>query len=330
MKLLAAAGLIGGLAGATLLVLSYGAGAIWHSIATLGWGGLAAVLGFHLALIVLMGTGWFLLGRGRPDARWPRFVWGRLIRDSAAEALPLSQIGGFVLGARAATMAGVSGGFAAASTVVDVTVELVAQLVYVMLGLILLQIVRPENHFALPAAAGVGVMGVTAAVFVAVQARGAGAVERAGARLAGAFLGPRGAQTSGIQAEIQRLHARPRVLAACTGVHFVSWLLSGVETWLTLHIMGVGVPVAAALVIDSLLYGLRSVAFMVPNALGVQEGGFVVLGAMFGVGADAALALSFIKRGRDLIIGVPALLMWQMLEGRMFFFEKKNQKTFMH
>jgi putative membrane protein len=330
MKLLAVAGLIAGLTGAMLLVLSYGAGAIWHSIATLGWGGLAAVLGFHAGLIVLMGTGWFLLGRGRADARWPRFVWGRLIRDSAAEALPLSQIGGFVLGARAATLAGVSGGFAAASTVVDVTVELVAQLVYVLVGLILLQILRPQNHFAVPVAVGVAAMGVVAAVFVAVQARGAGAAERAGARLVGAFLGERGAQTSGIQAEIQRLHAKPRVLAACTSVHILSWLLSGIETWLTLHIMGVGISVAEALVIDSLLYGLRSVAFMVPNALGVQEGGFVVLGALFGVGADAALALSFIKRGRDLMIGMPALLVWQMLEGRMFFFEKKNQKTFIH
>lgn len=316
MKLLAALGLIAGLAGAMLLVLSYGAGAIWHSIATLGWGGLAAVLAFHLLLIVLMGTGWYLLGRGRADALWPRFVWGRLIRDSAAEALPLSQIGGFVLGARAATLAGVSGKFAAASTVVDVTVELVAQLVYVLLGLILLQTLRPQNHFAVPVAAGVAVMGVAALVFVAVQARGAGAVERTGARLAGAFLGARAAQTSGVQTDIQWLHAKPRVLAACTCLHILSWLLSGAETWLTLHIMGAGVSVAAALVIDSLLYALRSVAFMVPNALGVQEGGFVVLGALFGVGADAALALSFIKRGRDLIIGVPALLAWQLLEGR--------------
>ena len=37
---------------------------------------------------------------------------------------------------------------------------------------------------------------------------------------------------------------------------------------------------------------------------------------LFGIGADAALALSLIKRGRDLVIGVPALLAWQALEGR--------------
>ena len=77
--------------------------------------------------------------------------------------------------------------------------------------------------------------------------------------------------------------------------------------------------VAEALVIDSLLYGMRSVAFLVPSAVGVQEGGLILLCGLFGVGADAALALSLIKRARDLAIGVPALLAWQMLEGRRAF-----------
>ena len=40
------------------------------------------------------------------------------------------------------------------------------------------------------------------------------------------------------------------------------------------------------------------------------------LGSLFGVDADTALALSFVKRGRDLAIGVPALLIWQAIEGR--------------
>jgi uncharacterized membrane protein YbhN (UPF0104 family) len=95
-----------------------------------------------------------------------------------------------------------------------------------------------------------------------------------------------------------------------------SWVLSGVETWLTLGLMGAPVSLAVGLVIDSLLYGMRSVAFMVPNAIGVQEGGLVLLGALFGMGPDAALALSFVKRGRDWAIGVPALLAWQAVEGR--------------
>jgi hypothetical protein len=54
----------------------------------------------------------------------------------------------------------------------------------------------------------------------------------------------------------------------------------------------------------------------IPNALGVQEGAYILLGPIFGVGADTALAMSVLKRARDIAIGVPVLLVWQAAEGR--------------
>jgi hypothetical protein len=43
-----------------------------------------------------------------------------------------------------------------------------------------------------------------------------------------------------------------------------------------------------------------------------------MLGAVFGLTPETALALSLLKRARDLAIGVPALLVWQVLEsGRL-------------
>ncbi len=44
----------------------------------------------------------------------------------------------------------------------------------------------------------------------------------------------------------------------------------------------------------------RSAAFFVPSGLGVQEGGYVLLGAIFGLGPETALALSLAKRAREL------------------------------
>ena len=155
-------------------------GEIWHSIAAVRWTGFAVVVAFHLGLIVLMGLAWWMLGRDQ--ARWPVFAWGRLIRDSGSEALPLSQIGGYVLGARAVALAGIPAAFAAGSTVVDVTVELVAQLGYTLIGLGMLQSLQPDAVILVPVLAGVGVMAVLVTVFIAVQARGAGAVEQIGAR----------------------------------------------------------------------------------------------------------------------------------------------------
>jgi len=316
LKALVAAGLIGGLALATILVLSRGVGTIWHSATVLGLKGFGVVVGFHIVLIVLMGCAWWMLARGRADAKLPRFIWGRLIRDSAAEALPLSQIGGFVLGARALALTGVSGAFAAASTVVDVTLELVAQIGYTIIGLLLLEWLRPGNEIVGPVLAGVVIMSVAAAIFFAIQARGAGFVERSSKRLASQFLGRDIGEAGAVQVGIRDLQARRSTLLLAASTHLVSWLLSGAETWVTFKLMGLAVALPAALAIDSMIYGMRSAAFMVPNALGVQEGGLVLLGLVFGVGPDASLALSLIKRARDLVIGIPALLVWQAIEGR--------------
>jgi hypothetical protein len=40
---------------------------------------------------------------------------------------------------------------------------------------------------------------------------------------------------------------------------------------------------------------------------------------LFGLPAEMGLAVSLLKRGREIAIGVPALLMWQGLEGRRAF-----------
>ena len=78
--------------------------------------------------------------------------------------------------------------------------------------------------------------------------------------------------------------------------------------------MGVSLGIAPVLALESLLYAIRSIAFIVPNAIGVQEGAYVMLGASFGLAPDFALGLSLLKRGRDLLLGIPALLVWQIFE----------------
>jgi hypothetical protein len=47
--------------------------------------------------------------------------------------------------------------------------------------------------------------------------------------------------------------------------------------------------------------------------LGVQEGGYLALGAVFGIPPQTALALSLVKRVPDLAIGLPALLAFYLV-----------------
>ncbi|MBV9551421.1 MAG: flippase-like domain-containing protein, partial [Alphaproteobacteria bacterium] len=75
----------------------------------------------------------------------------------------------------------------------------------------------------------------------------------------------------------------------------------------------------SAMVIESLVYAIRSTAFYVPNSVGVQEGAYVLLGGAFGLSPEMALALSLLKRARDLTIGLPVIGLWQAVEsGRIW------------
>jgi len=78
---------------------------------------------------------------------------------------------------------------------------------------------------------------------------------------------------------------------------------------------GEPLPFSAVLVLESMLYAVRTSAFVVPNAVGVQEGAYILLGATFGLTPEMALALSLLKRARDLAIGLPTIGVWQALEG---------------
>jgi uncharacterized membrane protein YbhN (UPF0104 family) len=80
--------------------------------------------------------------------------------------------------------------------------------------------------------------------------------------------------------------------------------------------MGLAVSPAQALILDSLFCGLRTVGFVVPAALGVQEAGYVLVCALVGVPAAPAVALSLLRRLSDLVLGAPALGVWPWIEGR--------------
>ncbi len=96
----------------------------------------------------------------------------------------------------------------------------------------------------------------------------------------------------------------------------VSWLLGGVEICLALHFLGHDVGIAHGLIIESLGQALKAAGFAVPGALGVQEGGYIVICQLFGLSPEMAIALSLMKRLREVGLGVPALLAWHHLAAR--------------
>ena len=295
------------------IVVEVGAPSVGATLKAAGWAGLLTISAVHLVGTALAGWGWWVL---RPaDAQWI-FVWGRLVRDAGSEVLPFSQIGGYLLGARAVTIHGVASAAAIASTIVDVAVEFCAQIAFTAFGLALLLWLFPYSRLIAPVFAGLGVATIAACGFIAVQRKGAASFSRISARLIGGRLRGVAAAASTVQSEIRQIHRWKHRLWGSFLLHVGAWLITALEGWIALRFMGARISLPTVLIVEALLFSTRAVAFMMPSGVGVQEGAYIVLGAAFGLAPDLALGLSLLKRGRDFLLGIPSLASWHWFENQ--------------
>jgi putative membrane protein len=315
MRLGAVFAIVIGLALATAIAAWVGFGALFAALSRVGLRGLGVLCGYSVLPFCLLGSAWFTLAREEPPRRWPVFVWSRIVRDSAGDLLPFSHLGGFFIGARAAIERGVPAQSAYATTVVDVTTEMIAQLGFTGLGLGLLAM-GLGAHSGQGALMGAGLVGlaltaVGAVAFVTLQRRAGGLAER----LIGRFLPGAAARTSQVVGAIVDIYRHPGRIAIAAALHLAAWIASAAGVWLALRLSGVAIPLTAVLAVESLVGAVRSAAFIAPMGIGVQEASYALLAPLFGLSPELALAVSLLKRARDLVIGVPALLTWQGLEG---------------
>ena len=316
MKLGVIAATLAGIALAAYLIFHAGLGAIVAAVTSVGWGGFVILCICTLALLVIMGSAWFVLIPGLKPSRAATFIWGRLIRDSASEVLPFSQFGGILIGARAVVLRGVSPPVAFASTVVDVTTDMMAQIVFIVIGIsflvMRLGLASKTSRITATAAFGVVLAIAGSIAFILLQRRG----RRLAERLAGRWLPRTVKQVEPFVRAIEAIYDSPARLAVSTAVHLVGWLASAVVTLIAVRLIGGKIDLISVIAIDSIVSALRSTAIFVPAALGVQEAGYAMLMPLFGLPAEIGLALSLLKRAREIATGLPALLLWQAMEGR--------------
>jgi putative membrane protein len=297
-----------GLGLAAWLISAAGPSGVVEGLRAVGWLGLLAIVGIHAVASLLMGLAWWLLRRSGPLAT---FVWGRLVRDAGSEILPLSQAGGLVMAISVLLRAGLSPATAIAVTLVDATLEFAAQLAYVGLGVVL---AARSTLVNLPHWPIYGLLAVTTLVASStVLPRRCRFARRVGAQVARrcpASVLQRIWTVRGQMADIVRCKA---ILPVSILLHFAAWNINALEAWLALHFMGATLDIHTVVTLESLVYGARGLGFMVPSAIGIQEGVYVVLGAAVGLSPDVSLGVSLVKRGRDLILGTPALVAWSWI-----------------
>jgi len=305
-----------GLALAAYFVVSVGFHSVLTAMFAVGWGGFILLCVCGAALLALLGAAWFALIPRHENPRLATFVWGRAVRESAGELLPFSQFGGIVIGARALMLHKVNASLAFASTIVDVTIEMVAQIVFVLVGLAILLTLAPRSpaNASLTRSIALGVVAavIAAALFLLLQRRGLGAMSH----WSRSYF-PKVSQWLGkVHHGLAEIRASPLGLAICFAIHICGWVCTVVWAWIALRLIGRPISFPLIFAIEAILYGVRSAVIFVPGAIGVQEASYALIGPLFGLAAPTGIALSLLKRARDVALGVPILLAWQFAEGR--------------
>ena len=317
MKLGVILGAIAGLALATILVVHFGWREIVDAAVAAGWQGLLAITLIYFVCLFLLAAAWQALILGPPRNLFLSCLWSRWLRESVGNLLALLPTAGELAGARELTFHGVRPGMAGASSVVDVTLELMSQIAFTLIGLVLLLTWYRGQELSVWLAGGIGVLIFAAASFILAQRKGLFSVlerltEKIDVKWAWNDL-PGG---EGIHDSIQAIYRHHRRIFTGFAFHLASWIVGTAEAWVALWYMGHKLSWSDVLILESVAFALRTATFIVPSRLGVQEGGYVVLGAMFGLTPDVALALSLLKRARELVTGVPCLIIWQGVEAR--------------
>ncbi len=313
-RILALPAFVLGIALAVAIVAWQGFDAIADAFARAGFR-LFVLVPYFVPSLVLAALAWRTL---MPPAARPGMgptMVGNWIGFSVNWLLPVAHVGGDV--ARVVWLARRWGSGAAmgASTLADKTILALVQALIGLVGVGLL-LLAVEGAALVPAAAGFSVVLLALLyVFYRVQTGGMFAkLAGAGEWLVGGLPDSLTGGAAALDAAVREVYAARRRVLAALALRFCSRIIVAGEVWLVMLFVGHPISVLEALVLETLTQTIRAAVFVMPGALGVQEAGFVVIGAFVGVPADLALTVSLAKRVRELAIGLPALVYWQVSE----------------
>jgi putative membrane protein len=294
-----------------------GFGSVASTLLAAGWG-LALVAAFHAVPLVLDAGAIFVLFQRRLNGAHRELtlrdaLFARWIGESVNSLLPAGQIGGPVVMVRQLSQRGMRMRDAASVITVSTTAQALAQIVFALGGLLLFGAYAAHgalHDLRTATLIATGVLGAMLVGFYYAQRRGLfgrllGVVSKVfGQRDWSALM----TRAEAVDAAVEALYRERGRVAASFALSLVGWVVGTVEVWLALRFLGHPVDWIDALLLESIGQAIRGAAFMIPGSLGVQEGGYLLLAPLVGLPPDAALALSLAKRAREILLGLPGLL----------------------
>ena len=288
MKLGVIVGALIGLALATGLILHFGWRQIGEAALAAGWQGLAALIGIYFVCLIISAFAWQAVILDAPHNIFLACLWSRWLRESVGNLLALLPTAGEIAGARELTLQGVPPGMAGASTVVDLTTELVSQIVFTLFGLALSSSCTRARAWALRCSFGMAISAAVVAGFILAQRNGLFDLLERLPETSRSQMGVEGAA-----GERKRPGRHPGALSSSSarldrcGLHLAGWIVGAGEAWVGLWFMG-QLAWSDALISRARLR-LAHRILRGSSRLGIQEGGYIVIGAMFGLSPEVAL-----------------------------------------
>lgn len=300
------------------VLASQGLPTVLSMLALAGWGLLLVAL-YHLVPLVLDAAAIHVLFAQGARGSMRSALLARWVGESANSLMPAGQIGGPVLMARHLALRGMPMPNAAAAIIVSTTLQTFAQIGFALLGVSLLGAHAShvsQDTLRTSSLIASGFLGLQIVGFYLMQRRGLfSKLMRTAARVFGSRdLSEWMSHAEAIDAAVESTYRRGVAVAGSFALSLIGWLVGTYEVYLILQLLGSPVSWVDALLLESVGQAIRGAAFAIPGAIGVQEGGYLLLASLVGLPPHAGLALSLAKRAREIILGVPGLLYLHLSE----------------
>ncbi|MBT6275818.1 MAG: hypothetical protein HOI95_16995 [Chromatiales bacterium] len=284
--------------------------ALSHALATGGITTVLIVATWHVVGLALDAQAWRLLMPKAWRLPFRHAVLLRWIASSVNALLPVAQVGGDVIRARLLAWRSVPIGHAGANVSADVALMAYSQLPFALVGVAL------AVSTAWAAIAWLIVAVTLVWCFWSIKpSRVDALLKRLLASAVAAGGGWRGRLIGVAQAAAGGgIDASGAWRTFC--LHGFAWGLGAGEIYLGMYGLGVPITLGDALMVEALLQAIRSGVFFVPAAIGIQETGIVALVTRTGAPAEVGVAYALVRRGRELLVGLPGLIAWQWCETR--------------
>ena len=304
------------------LVWHIGPGNIYAAAAQLGPVALLIILLPSVLMYVVEAYGWKVtLG---PSARTVPF-WQLLAIRTAGEVVnmttPTAYVGGEPLKAYLLKKHRVPIVEGMASVVIAKTTMTIAEVLFILAGIVLSFWVLGENgssgQVAAAALLSVGLLIFGTAGFVLVQRRGLFTWILEGLRKIGVrigFLEAREDKLKSLDQTILNFYSHHRgAFYASTGLFLLGWMAEALEVFVIIFYLGGPALALSAISIGALSVFIKGGTFFIPGSLGAQDGGNLLLLRAFGYSDVTGITFALLRRFRELVwIGIGLLCLAMM------------------